>query len=202
MWRDSRGMIHSTQMISIYNVKSFLLKYFNKFKVSNRQQHEQPFPNLTMPNAILLSYCITRPWLYTNQYPAGRVHLPVQCAFFQATRIKCDMVKAFMTRKFAFCYFITYEYNKDFKSQIIENIFFFKKHRRFYQKNSTILSRIWHFRCQSVYYTCRANKELNRNINVKACFRECGYILVKRRSSPREVVTTILNTQIFSSLPH
>ena len=108
------------------NVKSFLLKYFNKFKVSNGQQHEQPFPNLTIPNAILLSYCITRPWLYTNQYPAGRVHLPVQCAFFQATRIKGDMVKAFMTRKFAFCYFITYEYNKDLKSQIVENIFSLK----------------------------------------------------------------------------
>mgnify|MGYP007058642763 FL=1 len=36
------------------------------------------------------------------------------------------MVKAFMTRKFAFCYFITYEYNKDFKSQTVENNFSLK----------------------------------------------------------------------------
>ena len=173
------------------NVKSFLLRYFNKFKVSNRQQHEQAFPNLTTPNAIFLSHCITRPWLYTHQYPAGRVHLPVQCAFFQATRIKSDMVKAFMIRKFALCYL----------HMCITKIFSVKAFLP-KKKKGTILSRIWHFRSQSVYYTCRANKELNRNINVKACFRECGYILVTRRSSPRKVVSTILNTQIYSSLPH
>lgn len=190
MWRDSHGMIYSTQVITIHNVKSFLLKYFNKFKVSNRQQHEQPFPNLTTPNAILLSYCITRPWLYTNQYPAGRVHLPVQCAFFQATRIKCDMVKAFMIRKFALCYL-----HMCIIKILRVKAFLPKKKRYYFEKNLA-------FRSQSVYYKCRANKELNRNINVKACFRECGYILVTRRSPPREVVSTILNTRIFSSLPH
>ena len=67
---------------------------------------------------------------------------------------------------------LTYMYHEDFEGQIVENLF--RKYVRFYQKKSYILSRIWYFRSQSVYYTCRANKELNRNINFKACFLMCA----------------------------